>query len=191
MHNTCSFDKGSTRKITVIVTGTRIRDTRHARRGCNSNNLIRIHTDYSAHNSTTKFSYLNIGSLKNKTFGVYDYIVTNNLDILALTETWLFNDEQQNLIYLTELLPQIYKVSHIPRSNGQKASGGVAIIYRDSLCLDVMNASTNSSNNTDNKVNQFEFMDCKLSSNSRTVFRLMVVYRPPPTRANNLKIRLF
>ena len=167
-----------------------------ARRKCKANyrvkcknsfkNLVKVSIEPTAHVASTKFSYLNAGSLKNKTFGLHDYIVSNHLDILAVTETWLFPEDQQNLIYLTELLPHNYKICHIPRSNGQHA-GGVAIVYRDSFLLDTVN----SSNVADNQINQFEFIDCNLRFNKKIVFRLLVVYRPPPSKKNKLKVKYF
>ena len=40
--------------------------------------------------------------MKNKTTNLFDFIVSHNLDVLALTETWLCNGDN---IILNELLP--------------------------------------------------------------------------------------
>ena len=47
------------------------------------------------------FVCLNIRSLKNKTISLFDCIVTQNIDILALTETWLCCGDN---VILNELL---------------------------------------------------------------------------------------
>ena len=155
----------------------------------NKNNLIYVSTDTEAHNTVLRFSYMNIGSLKNKTIGLHDYILDKKLDVLVLTETWLFKDEQENLIYRAELLPNNYTIMHVPRTNGQ-TGGGIAVIYRDNFTIHF----TNSSNTHENAFNQFEFLDCKLektrTKNGRFL-RILVVYRPPPTRKNGLKLKSF
>ena len=48
------------------------------------------------------FVCLNIRSLKNKTTSLFDFIVSHNLDVLALTETWLCNGDN---IILNKLFP--------------------------------------------------------------------------------------
>ena len=47
-------------------------------------------------------SYWNTGSIKNKTFGIRDYIISEDVDIMALTETWLYADEEENATYINE-----------------------------------------------------------------------------------------
>ena len=58
------------------------------------------------------FVCLNIRSLKNKTTNLFDFIVSHNLDVLALTETWFCNDDN---IILNELLPPGYDIRHVDR----------------------------------------------------------------------------
>ena len=181
--NLCTSDN---RKINVIIRNRR-QQRRQPKRNRNLNNLQKLSTEPNAHTRKTKFSYINIGSVKNKTFGIYNYIHSNRLDILALTETWLFTEEEKNLIYHKEMLPPDYKITHIPRTNGRAGYGGVAIVYRDTFTLSIVN----SSNDETNELHQFEFMDCKVSLNKKTVFRLLVVYRPDPTSVNKLKVKLF
>ena len=48
------------------------------------------------------FVSLNIRSLKNKTTSLFDFIVSQNIDVLALTETWLCCGDNA---VLNELLP--------------------------------------------------------------------------------------
>ena len=69
------------------------------------------------------FVCLNIRSLKNKTTSLFEFIVSQNLDVLALTETWLCNGDN---IILNELLPPGYDIQHVDRG---MRGGGVALIY--------------------------------------------------------------
>ena len=48
------------------------------------------------------FFSFNIRSLKNKTTSLFDFIVSQNIDVLALTETWLYCGDNA---VLNELLP--------------------------------------------------------------------------------------
>ena len=63
------------------------------------------------------FVCLNIRSVKNKTTSLFDFIVSHNLDVLALTETWLCNGDN---IILNELLPPGYDIRHVKSSTHQK-----------------------------------------------------------------------
>ena len=58
-------------------------------RGCDSRNWISL-TPAPLH---TKFSTLNARSIRNKTTDIVELVQDNDIDILALTETWLKDDE--------------------------------------------------------------------------------------------------
>ena len=75
------------------------------------------------------FVCLNIRSLKNKTTSLFDFIVSQNLDVLALTESWLCNGDNINL---NELLPPVYDIRHVDRG---RRGGGVALIYKKDISL--------------------------------------------------------
>ena len=70
------------------------------------------------------FVSLNIRSLKNKTTSLFDYIVSQNIDVLALTETWLCCGDNA---VLNDLLPPGYDIRHVDR---ERRGGGVALIYK-------------------------------------------------------------
>ena len=67
-----------------------------------------------------KFVSLNIRSLENKTTSLFDLIVSQNIDVLALTETWLCCGDNA---VLNELLPPGYV-------DREMRGGGVALIYK-------------------------------------------------------------
>lgn len=69
---------------------------------------------------------INCRFVKNKTVSFSDFIVENNVDIMAITETWLGTDTDQIV-----LIPDGYKMCHKPR-RGRKG-GGVPVIARLNL----------------------------------------------------------
>ena len=96
---------------------------------------------------------------------VKDFAVDNDVDILALTETWLRPGNIDD-IDVGSLRPTGYRFLHVPRSQGR--GGGVGVLFKDSL--DVNTSVTDS-------FETFEFMDVRLR-NCQSV-RILIVYRPP------------
>ena len=109
------------------------------------------------------FVCLNIRSLKNKTTSLFDFIVSHNLDVLALTETGLCNGDN---IILNELLPPGYDIRHVDMG---RRGGGVALIYKKDISF--RNIVTTS------EITQFELLDCIIKVNKLST-RVVVVYRP-------------
>ena len=65
---------------------------------------------------------INIQSVGDKTFEIHDFINDNGLDILMLTETWLYSYEMAKI---TEMNPDTHTFHHVPRHN--RRGGGVGI----------------------------------------------------------------
>ena len=122
------------------------------------------------------FVCLNIRSFKNKTTSLFDFIVSQNLDVLALTETWLCNGDN---IILNELLPPGYDIRHVDRG---RRGGGVALIYKKDISFRHIV--------TTNEITQFELLDCIIKVNKLST-RVVVVYRPPPSCKNGLRYEDF
>ena len=70
----------------------------------------------------TKLCLLNIQSVTNKTLEIRELIAEKSLDILALTETWLSNNDSSKI---TELVPDTHIFYDVPR--GKKRGGGVGL----------------------------------------------------------------
>ena len=104
-------------------------------------------------------------------------ILDNSLDLIAVTETWLSDDD-----YITsgEMCPLKYDIIHSPRQGGK--GGGVALVHNEHLHIKQCD--------TRNSFTSFEFVETTLVSNSET-FRTVVIYRPPPSQSNKLKISQF
>ena len=144
------------------------------------NNLHVIQKDHILNNQHTKplIVYLqNVRSISNKAISVSDFVVSNDIDILALTETWLGNVTDSFVI--GNLVPTGYEFEHVPRSTG-KTGGGVGVLFKSGLSLKI-NTSTK-----DNLYTHFEHMDCCIST-GELQFAFSVIYRPPPSSKNGFK----
>ena len=108
---------------------------------------------------------INIRSLHANLPLLTDYIIEYKPDILALTETWL-TENDSNCIY--EFLTLNYNFKYITRPDSR--FGGVGIIFKDTY-----------------KLNKFEkhtlaYSDCLVSNikiNNNTDLNVIVIYRPP------------
>ena len=97
------------------------------------------------------FSLLNARSVKNKRLLIKDWVVNNNIDILALTETWLQPDNKDDHI-IGDLTPTGYSFYHFPR---QTRGGGVGILIKDGFDISTYAISTH-------QFQRFEFMDMQI-----------------------------
>ena len=75
---------------------------------------------------------MNVGSVKNKSESIKDFIVQSKTDIMAISESWLYQDPTENAAYINAMLPIGYKLIHSPRSDG-RVGGGVGVIVRNSV----------------------------------------------------------
>ena len=107
---------------------------------------------------------LNARSVCNKTLELSNFICDQDLDVCAITETWLKGDVRDDVI-LHELVPAGYTVEHTPRN---AHGGGIAFIHRDDFTA---------TNCTNMKCSTFEHIICQF--NTQPKLRLVLVYRPP------------
>ena len=61
---------------------------------------------------------------------VKDYVVDNDIDIMALAETWL-RSGNTNDVEVGTLCPTGYRFLHVPRSHSR--GGGVGVLFKDNL----------------------------------------------------------
>ena len=106
-------------------------------------------------------------SVKNKTLSLSDFILSHDLDIVALTETWLGCAVDN--VCIGELVPPGYRMESVPRQDGRQG-GVVAVLHRSDLSLKILNSTS------DKLYNTFEHMDCEIEMR-RHKMRLGVVYR--------------
>ena len=128
-----------------------------------------------------KFATWNAQSIKEKrkSASIIDFVISNHLDILAVTETWLCGDDRDNrlLADLNQALPD-HVFHHIPRG---KRGGGVGVLLRKGFDVVV---------NEPASYRSFEYIDLTISSSSSSI-RLFTIYRPYPAKTNKLTSRMF
>ena len=113
------------------------------------------------------FSLVNARSLPKRSNVISQHIISNDLEVLAVTETWLSSDHGED--DLLNICPAGYNAVHTPRVG--KRGGGVALIFRSSLRVEM--ASTGFS------ASSFEHMAVRLHCNSAFCIHLVIIYRPP------------
>jgi hypothetical protein len=167
---------------TVVTTRTPVS---HSEKRCVSTDNLSVIKTLSSNQSSVPpspltISCLNAQSVKNKALSVADYVVSQDIDVLALTETWLGTTIDKKV--KAELKPTGYKLKHIPRPN--KQGGGVGILYKSGLTVRILDSTLNGA------FTHFEHMDCSLTAGDITV-RLCIIYRPPPSKENRFKNSIF
>jgi len=98
--------------------------------------------------------------LRNKAILVADYVVSQGIDVLELTETWLRTDTYQLII--NELVPGECESKHVPRKSGTRG-GVISILYRVSK------------SKTTEMYTQFENIDCTINIGTVTV-KCCIIY---------------
>lgn len=114
-----------------------------------------------------KFALINARSIRKQALLVRDYIDEHELDVVALTETWLAEGET---IVESELCGEDFTFVHQPRS-GARRGGGVGVLFRKTLQLvSRADIDTHASETC-----------CVILRNIRIgcTIRVIVVYRPP------------
>ena len=113
------------------------------------------------------FSLINSRSICNKSRLIQDFIADNDIDILAVTETWLRGDDYDNYP-VRDACPIGYSLYHTPRMNMR--GGGVGVVLRNTFNV------TNHTNAGSYQL--FEYIELFLKLSTAPV-RLVVLYRPP------------
>jgi len=143
----------------------------------NVNNMINVsQPDVTTNNKhfscCLQFCLLNTRSVRNKAMIIKDYVVDNNIDVLALTETWLRPDNVDD-VEIGILCPTGYRFYHVPRCHSK--GGGVGVLFKDCLNINTILIE---------RFQSFEIMDVRLRS--LRAIRILIIYRPPDTTACSL-----
>ena len=110
-------------------------------------------------------------SVKNKLLPVADVVISRDIDILALTETWLSSVIDD--LVISALVPRVYGF-HAVSPPGGKHGNGVAVLYKSGLTL----------KKTSTRESHFEQSDYYIRASS-VIFMLCVACRPPPSKQND------
>ena len=112
-----------------------------------------------------KACLLNAQSLRNKTSALSEFVSSNDLDIIGVTETWLQPSDTQGL--MDEITYAGFQLHHVPHRN--KKGGGV-VVFVLTVCI----------GQTDQHVT-FEHITVKLSDRQSSQLMIHTIYRPPST----------
>ena len=117
-------------------------------------------------------------SVCNKSDELGDHIRSKSIDTMVITETWLRSDGRDGGLVASFTLSG-HAIYHLPRAKGR--GGGLAIVYRQNLTVELMPHVTDSS---------FECMDIRVADDSKSM-RLLLLYRSPPFTKNKFSASLF
>ncbi|KAK2141457.1 hypothetical protein LSH36_1095g00036 [Paralvinella palmiformis] len=109
---------------------------------------------------------------------ICDFIITNGVDILAITETWLRTVIDDHV--LSDPIPSGYDILH--RARG----GGVTVVFKQGLNMKKIVSFTSDVH----AYTHFEHLDCYASTGDKPS-RLCVIYRPPPSKQNGFTNTMF
>ena len=163
--------------IPVRITSRQKWPTRNLARGCVDSNNICIRSMKTRYLQSTPTKHLdfclwNVRSIRNKSLALKDYIVDHDLDLFAVTETWLRPGGIDNY-HIEEFCPSGYTFYHTPRDSSR--GGGVGLLTKKSIQV---------RKHTLNKFGSFEYMDV-LARVKNEVIRIVVIYRPPLSRQSS------
>ena len=130
---------------------------------------------------SSRFALWNTRSMKNKTTHVCDLVISERLDILAVTEAWLTGDHRDNhvLADIRTTLPG-HDIHAAPRLG--RPGGGVCIIFRKEFVT---------KEHVTWRFEAFECVDLLITSTNQTSFRLSTIYRPPRSKKNPITMTQF
>ena len=115
-----------------------------------------------------KLGVINCQSISGKLDFVFDHIKEYQLDIVALTETWLSSEDSRNKHVIDQCVAHGYSLHHSPRTSGRRG-GVVGLLVSNAIKV------------TFKRIHHV----CSIS------LRLIVIYCIHPSKINRLKTRTF
>ncbi len=140
--------------------------------GVNLSNILSINCDgfNDCGLRLSQFCCLNAESVKNKTHCLRDYILEKNIQLCAITETWL---KPNHVLEMGELKPNGYNLDPIHRLHNK--AGGIAVVHHRNLKAVVKDKGNKRS---------YQYMDIFIPNGAESI-RLLVLYRPPTNYKTN------
>ena len=87
------------------------------------------------HKQRLDVCFFNAQSVCNKVDVVTDYVIEQDIDIVAITETWLTN-EDKHAFTSAELKPSGYVLQQVPREG--RTGGGIALLHKEEIRCEML-----------------------------------------------------
>ena len=117
-------------RILTQITGTREQSKHPLDGGVVSTNLLTLQADTTKYYNS-KLAHINARSIANKSSPIQHYLHDQQIDICAITETWVKTNDQTTP---KEILPPGYNIITKPRPDG-RCREGLAIAYKSSISV--------------------------------------------------------
>lgn len=117
----------------------------------------------------------NVRGLRTKVHELYTSVLSEDYDIITLTETWL-NDSFKN----AELLDDRYNIARLDRTNGKTRGGGLLVAVTNKINMEIRDFNSNS---------EIECLVVKVRF-KKEIFYIACVYVPPNTSCDSY-VRFF
>ena len=118
-----------------------------------------------------------------KTDHIQQFVISNNLDCVVFTETWLQNNDT-DAQKIGEVTPAGYYFHHKPRTNRRKKRGNggrVGVLVKSGIKAKLEKTTS---------LATFEHLVVQLTI-AKTQLRLFIIYRPPPSSVNKFTVSKF
>ena len=129
-------------------------------------------------NKTFTISTVNVRSMRNKTEEIQEVLLTNSLQLVLLTETWLSPEDDVSWINSQNYNMCGYKIDCVSRGS---RGGGVALVTQQDISVHKLDCQTDLF---------YEYGLWRLEAYGKTI-TVMGVYRPPQGSANALPNSIF
>ena len=131
----------------------------------------------------TNFGLINARFMIQKTALIHDVISDNRLDLIAVTEAWIY--ENSSDVHKRDAAPAGFSIVHArrsitPHTRGKQHGGGVALIHREDIKVRVIPTPS---------TRTFQILLVKVI-NCTIGLMIAVIYRPPSTKLTDFVTEL-
>ena len=141
--------------------------TQHPKPNTPENVNVKENTVKTTTVTDVRIGVMNIQSMGNKLDCVIDHITDNRLDIVGITETWLSNDDKNNMSVVNTCLNNGYTLHHRPRNTGRRG-GGVGVLINNQINVKSRMIGVNP------EITSFESMEVVITVGSITIFDFLL-----------------